>query len=109
MDNPQAAPKEAPKEAKKEEMNYEPRRVKMVSPSQAREPANVQIKALSQIRINDNLILETGEEAYVTETQAKEFCRVIPGQYSFSGERDVKDSPRHQTVRAERVGTQTSR
>ena len=101
MDNPQKSQAEKPA---KTEMVSLPRKVNMIAPSLAKnEPANVHIRALDTIRVTDDLQLAPGEEAYVTETQAKEFCRVIEGQYAFGGQRQDDDAARHKTVRAERV------
>ena len=111
MSNPQEQKQTKPAEAEQakagvSEMIYEPRRVNMIAPKTlGREPANVKIKALQPIALKEDLILQPGEEAFVTETMANEFCRKIEGQYSFGGERRNEEATRHVHQRAERVAS----
>ena len=88
------------------ELIYEPRRVKMIAPHKeaGREPANVHIVAKQTIRVGKDLMLAEGDEAFVTESQAKEFCdRTFVGNYSFGGERINAEAVRNVVRRAERV------
>lgn len=44
-----------------------------------------------------------GETVEVTEEEANMFCKPFQGGFAFGGERSVKDSPKHEIVRAKRV------
>lgn len=75
---------------------------KMVSDNKPEAKEVVKIKALRKIHI-DGRDIEPGEEVEVSPELAEEFCKQIEGHYSFSGERNEENPPRHKYQKAELV------
>ena len=63
----------------------------------------VLIEALRVIRVNGQEVAP-GQQVQCSEEEAADFCKPYKLNYAFGGERSVNDSPRHEIVRAKRVG-----
>lgn len=62
----------------------------------------VKIRTQTEIRLGNDIV-PPGKVVEVTESEAEEFCKVIPTHYNYVGERYDSDITRHKVQRAVKV------